>query len=745
MKMITEGQIIPGIGKITLVKKLEGYGSTNFFVSNEQDDQFLIKIYPREDLKYIEEEIRIIDLLKSLPFNLPHKKGDLIYSFPDKDHFLRVSEFTSGHPLHQNTLTEINLKSITESAALMVSKISSITSDIYAAKIHEWNLRDAFLVFPKQKFIKEPRKAKIVNHYFDEFRKIYFDKYLVLRQGLIHGDLNEANIIIENGEFKGFIDFGDMSYGPVIGELAILMTYLLMMFHDDCISYAKKIVRHFHSKFPLTEDELEILPLLIAVRLCVSVCNSAEKKHHGGATEYILISEKPAWALLEKWMGINPVLLINSFKEAAGMSITVADSNSALERRKKISSPSLSLSYMSPIHMSGALFQYMYDAGGNTYLDAYNNIPHVGHCHPAVVKAACDQMSRLNTNTRYLYDIYNEYAELLLSYFPSSLDKVMLVNSGSEASDLATRIARTVSSKKGIAIVQWSYHGNTQNGINISSYKFDRKGGKGPDDCILTLPLPKAFNGTHTTAEGYVNEAIALIEQFEIEKHPLAAFIAEPISGCGGQVPLMKEYLPLLTRYLKKKGIYIIIDEVQTGFGRLGKWFWGFEMHGIEPDFVVLGKPMGNGHPMGGVVTRTDILDAFNNGMEFFSSFGGNPVSCATGKAVLETIRDENLQQNALNTGQYWKDELFKIAKKYTQFADIRGEGLFLGVECLDHRGKEDTLFANKIKNELRDKFILASTDGPQDNVLKMKPPICFSKDNVDQFCGTIESILKKF
>jgi 4-aminobutyrate aminotransferase-like enzyme len=320
----------------------------------------------------------------------------------------------------------------------------------------------------------------------------------------------------------------------------------------------------------------------------------------------------------------------------------------------------------------------------------------------------------------------------------------MLVNSGSEASDLATRIARTVTEKKGIAIVKWSYHGNTQNGINISSYKFDRKGGKGPDDHILTLPLPKAFNGSHLTAEDYVNEAIAYIEQFEIEKYPLAAFIAEPISGCGGQVPLISGYLLQLSKYLRQKGILIIIDEVQTGFGRLGKWFWGFEMHGIQPDFVILGKPMGNGHPMGGVVTRTDILESFNNGMEFFSSFGGNPVSCATGNAVLETIKYENLQQNAMITGHYWKDELRKLAEKYAQFADIRGEGLFLGVECLDHNGKEDTMFANKVKNELRNNFILSSTDGPLDNVLKMKPPVCFSKDNVDQFCGSLDSILKK-
>ena len=740
--MISEGQYLKGVGKITHCQKLEGYGSSNFRVVNEAGEQFLIKVYPAAEADTIREEIRIIHAIGKLHFELPEHVGHMSITLEGIPFFVRISKFMNGAPLTRHTCNHENISLIARSAASMLRVLSKVESPVYQAKVHDWNLRDAYLVFPKANYISDASEAKIVKHFFNEFKARYFDAYLSLRQGLMHGDLNEANLITENGKFKGIIDFGDVSYGPLIGELAILMTYILMMFPEECVEIGKNLVTAFHHVFPLEEREIEILPLLIAVRLSVSVSQSAEKKYFGGDTAYILISEKPAWHLLQKWVSLSPDMLVNEFKKAAGYTATYPDSDLLLRRRLRVAAPSLSLSYDKPIHMTGALFQYMYDAQGHAFLDAYNNIPHIGHCHPAVAEAASAQLSKLNTNTRYLYDLYTDYAELLLSRFPPSLDKLFLVNSGSEASDLAIRIAKTVTQKQGIAIVKWGYHGNTQNGIHISSYKFDRKGGKGPEDHILTLPLPKAFIGAHHDVRDYILEAVTLIEHFEAEKYPLAAFITEPISGCGGQVPLMEGYLQGLATYLRSKGILIIVDEVQTGFGRLGNWFWGFEMHGVEPDFVVLGKPMGNGHPMGGVVTKNEITEAFRNGMEFFSSFGGNPVSCAVGKAVLHTIMHENLQQNALDTGNYWKEQLKKLASAHPKLADIRGEGLFLGIECLDDDLKENTLLAQRIKNELRNHHILASTDGPLDNVLKMKPPLCFQKSNVDHFCSVLSDIM---
>lgn len=384
----------------------------------------------------------------------------------------------------------------------------------------------------------------------------------------------------------------------------------------------------------------------------------------------------------------------------------------------------------------------MYDESGNAYLDAYNNIPLVGHSHPEISRAISNQIRNLNTNTRYLYDQFTRYGEKLLAYFPDKLSKVFIVNSGSEAGDLAIRMARNFTKRNGIAVMEHGYHGNTTLGIEISSYKFDGKGGKGSSSNILKLPLPNLFNGKYSSGVEFANEAIDILERNPDEKP--AVFIAEPISGCGGQVPLAKGYLQHLYPYLNTNRIVTISDEVQTGFGRLGKWFWGFEMHGVEPDMVVIGKPMGNGHPIAAVVTTAEIADAFANGMEFFSSFGGNPVSCEAANAVLDVIEQEQLQKNAEEVGAYFKERLFALKEKYSSIADVRGEGLFLGIEFASTADVSGKSKADLVKNQLKNLFVLTGTDGPGENVIKTKPPLCFTKSNVDEFITKLESILKK-
>ncbi|MFM9908963.1 MAG: aminotransferase class III-fold pyridoxal phosphate-dependent enzyme, partial [Chitinophagaceae bacterium] len=287
------------------------------------------------------------------------------------------------------------------------------------------------------------------------------------------------------------------------------------------------------------------------------------------------------------------------------------------------------------------------------------------------------------------------------------------------------------------------YHGNTSLGIEISSYKFDGKGGNGAGSSILKLPLPNLYRGIFNTSKEYANDAKEKIAKYIEKNNSPAAFIAEPISGCGGQVPLANGYLKELNAYNSSNQLITIIDETQTGFGRLGKWYWGFEMHDIIPDIVILGKPMGNGHPMAAVITTDAIANSFNNGMEFFSSFGGNPVSCEVGSAVLSIIEEEQLQANALLVGNYFKKRLNDLKNFFPCIGDVRGEGLFLGIEFTNTDGNPDTALAEFVKDELKSNFILSGTDGPSNNVIKIKPPMCFTTNNADEFINKFQKILQ--
>jgi 4-aminobutyrate aminotransferase-like enzyme len=409
-----------------------------------------------------------------------------------------------------------------------------------------------------------------------------------------------------------------------------------------------------------------------------------------------------------------------------------------LEDRGKYISKALSISYDEPIVMERAAFQYMFDRKGRTFLDCVNNIMHVGHCHPAVVEAGKRQMAKLNTNTRYLYDALHDYAEKLLSKFPASLNKVFFVNSGSAASDLAIRLARNYTGRKDLIVMDHGYHGNTTTGIEMSPYKFKGRGGQGPAAYIHMAYLP----GSDVSVDYTEKDLYDRID--ECMNYPVSAFICEPIVGCGGQVMLNEAYLKNIYDKVRKKGGVCIADEVQTGFGRVGSYFWAYELYDVVPDIVVLGKPMGNGHPVGAVVTKSAITEAFENGMEFFSSFGGNPVSCKIGEAVLEVIEKEQLQNNAFQTGRLIMEGFKEIQKEKDMIRDVRGAGLFIGLELVNRTKslRPATEDARRIINSMRRKGILLSTDGPFNNVIKIKPPMCFNTDNIDQLLTEFKKVI---
>ena len=421
-----------------------------------------------------------------------------------------------------------------------------------------------------------------------------------------------------------------------------------------------------------------------------------------------------------------------------------------LKKRKRNIGRNLSISYQEPLHMLEAKDQFFYDEHGRKYLDCVNNISHVGHSNKMVHNALVKQNLKLNTNTRYLYNIINQYSDRLLEKFPKKLNKIFFVCTGSEANDLALRIAKTYTKANNVLVMNNAYHGHTNSLIDLSPYKFNSKGGEGQKDYVHVLRMPDEIRGKWTKKNNkwvnkYIEEAKELINKKFNHINSLSSFFFESILGCGGQIELPKDYLKNIVRFVRQKNALCIADEVQTGFGRVGNNFWAFEEHGIVPDIVTLGKPMGNGHPIAAVVTTTKIANAFNNGMEYFNSFGGNPVSCAVGDAVLDVIEKENLQKNAKIVGDYFIKQLRKIQIKFPNYiSKISGKGLFIGIDLIinGNLSLPNQKLATKLINILRLRGVLLSTDGPFNNVIKVKPPLVFNKDNTDFVCSEIERFL---
>ena len=429
----------------------------------------------------------------------------------------------------------------------------------------------------------------------------------------------------------------------------------------------------------------------------------------------------------------------------------LAEMNSGedLAQRRRVTGGNLSLGYAEPLHIVRGDMQYLYDETGRRYLDAYNNVPHVGHCHPEVVSSAHAQMGTLNTNTRYLSRHFNAYAEALLATFPDELNTCFLLNSASEANELAIRLSRAATGYRDTIVSDSAYHGHTTTLIDLSPYKHNGPGGEGAPGWVHTVPLPDTYRGIYRdqrAGEQYARTVGEKIEQILASGRKPAAFFAETYPSVGGQIITPEGYLAAIYPQVRAAGGICIADEVQTGYGRVGHSFYAFEKHGVVPDIVVLGKPIGNGHPIAAVVTRRDIADTFNNGMEFFSTFGGNTVSCVIGKKVLEITQREQLQHHAHVVGEQLLKGFEQLKKNHERVGDVRGAGLFLGIELVENRETLEpaTSAANTVSNQLREHGILIGTDGCHHNVLKIRPPMPFNEENANELLDGLDRALQQ-
>lgn len=435
--------------------------------------------------------------------------------------------------------------------------------------------------------------------------------------------------------------------------------------------------------------------------------------------------------------------------DTAQLHVPQRSTSDLLRLRRAHLNPTLSVAYREPLKIVRGEGTWLYDAAGQAYLDMVNNVCHVGHCHPRVVRAGSEQMAILNTNTRYLHDNLVEYALRLTATLPKQLSVVFLTNSGTEANDLALRLARAHTGQRGVVVLDHAYHGHSPSMIELSPYKFNGKGGSGQSNHVEVAPMPDPYRGEiHDSADTglrYGQRVGTAIQALQSRGYKPAVFYAESLLGCGGQIILPQGYLAEAYAQVRAAGGLCLADEVQVGFGRVGDAMWAFEAQGVVPDIVTLGKPIGNGHPMGAVVTTPEIAASFVTGMEYFNTFAGNPVSCAIALAVLDVIEEEHLRDNALQVGNFILQGLRDLQSRYSGIGDVRGRGLFIGAEFVSDTSSRtpDAARARAVVEAMKAKHVLLSTDGPDDNVLKIKPPVVFSRANAEEFLDKLDTVLK--
>ena len=624
-----------------------------------------------------------------------------------------------------------------------------------------WDLSQAEWITSHTHRISDVRRRGIVERLILQHRARVVPVLPKLSMSVIHSDANDENLLLapdpEGGwNVAGLLDFGDMLRTNTVNELAIACAYTILRMEDP-LAVIARIAKGYHHARPLSEPEIQVLFPLICIRLCVSVTNSAIAAEDDPDNEHRQITDRLAWEMLEHLESVDWRDAENRILEFCGLDTRSevkfanrqwTDHELLNERRRRIG-PSLSLSYKKPLQIVRGRGQFLFEPNERGYLDCVNNICHVGHGHPKVVAAMSRQAKILNTNTRYLHPYRVEYAERLTATFPDPLNVCYFVNSGSEANELAVRLARSHTGRHDVIVLEGAYHGNTQTLVDLSPYKCEGPGGRGLPGWAHKVVKPDTYRGPYRGLGKDVGRAYAeyigeVCQRLVAERRPPALFLCEPILGCGGQTVLPEGYLYEAFNHVHSVEGLCIVDEVQVGMGRVGSHMWAFETQGVIPDIVTLGKPLGNGYPLGAVVTTPEIANSFANGMEYFNSFGGNPVSMAVGMAVLDVIEEEGLCEQAIRVGHYLTKKFNVLAENNPEIGDVRGLGLFMGVELV--RDRETRTPATSETSQLIERVkadgILLSAEGPHHNVLKIKPPMQFEEKDADLLLGAVERAL---
>ncbi len=728
--------------------KLEGERDQNFRLKmadksvvvklchpDEGDAALVCQAEALEHIAAAEPDLSVPRLIRArngeaLP-RLVHKGGSLP---------VMVLSWLDGDVLGPRRLSPEALYSLGQMLARLGLAMRGFISGAPAARPLVWDTNRVLTLEPQVAHLPEDDQP-LARDILARHRAVTTPALRRMRSQIIHGDVHPYNCLVDGeGRINGIIDFGDMVHGALILDLANAAGDFLSP-GGDAAETIVELTRGYRSITPLEEAEADALIDLIEVRLLMTPLIDALKAANGIASQgYFADFNGRSMPMIRELRRIGHGTLKGLVRRAAAFPAEPprhpATPDEAIARRRKVMGEKLYVFYDPPLHIVKGEGVWLTASGGRRYLDCYNNVPTVGHCHPYVVEAIARQARTLNTNTRYITDQAVEYAERLTALAGDGLTSVIFVNSGSEANDLAWRMAKAWTGKRGALCMDFAYHGISES-IDAFSPSNAPEHWNAPH--IRLLPPPDTYRGlygpnTEHLAEKYAALAEPLIADLEAQGLGAAAVMVDSAFMTNGILDAPPGYLTAVVDRVRKAGGTFIADEVQSGFGRMGTAFWGHRHHGATPDFITIGKPAGNGHPVGAVITRPEILAHFLKFGPFFSTFGGNNVACAAGIAVLDVIRDEGLVENARVVGDYLRQLLRALMERHPLIGDVRGVGLATGVELVKDRATKEPAgdVMSRLLGLIRDEGVLIGGEGKHGNVLKIRPPIVFSKANAE-------------
>ncbi len=610
-----------------------------------------------------------------------------------------------------------------------------------------WDLREAPALRSTLDSLPPAERASLAP-LIDHFIATVLPRLPSLRAQVIHGDLHEHNLILaRDGSIAGAIDFGDLIHAPLILDLTGPVSDMLTS-PDRIAPVIDRVVAGFHSVTPLEEAEADIAYDLILMRLVFSrLINAWRATHTPEAANYLADAGFGGDAVLTALLAEGRAAVTARIRAACGMEVASrADPGDLIERRRRLMGSHLYVFYDPPLHMVRGEGVWLIDSAGRPFLDCYNNVPILGHCHPHVTGAIARQSRTLNTNTRYLGEEILRYGERLTEGLPGDLTVCAFVNSGSEANDIAWRMATLWTGAQGGLVQEFGYHGITT-AIDPFSPSASRTGAIAPH--MRTLLAPDGYRGIHRDGTPdlgarYAQDADRAIAALAEAGLRPAAYICDSAFMTNGVLEPQPGYVAGVFDRVRAAGGLCVADEVQSGFGRMGTHLWGFQHHGVVPDIITIGKPAGNGHPIGVVITRPEIYERFIRDTAFFSTFGGNNVSCAAGNAVLDVIEAEGLVENATQVGAYFKAGLKRLLDRHAIVGCVRGTGLALSIELVRDRTTQEPATAETLRlmNLMRDEGVLTGNEGAHGNIIKIRPPLVMTREHADIAVGAFDRAL---